>query len=113
MQKSYFTKVRVTSIILLFSSSLIAFGQNVHGHGQELTHKEFSKLEQDFNDCKKINVEKKNTCFRDLYRECSKTAGVYREKYGLRSNNAPSEFHKVLKLRLDVASEVQKLNKAQ
>jgi len=110
MQKSYFTKVRVTSIILLFSSSLIAFGQNIHGHGQEPTHKEFSELEQRFNDCKKINVENKNSCFRDLYLECSKTAGVYRARYGLGSNKAPPEFDKVLKLRLDVASEVKKLN---
>jgi hypothetical protein len=112
MLKSYFVNTKLASFILLFSVSLISFGQNIHGHGQQTPHKELSELEQDFNDCKKISIEKKNSCFRDLYRECSKTVGIYRARYGLRSNNSPSEFDKVLKLRLNVASEIQKLNKA-
>jgi hypothetical protein len=94
------------SLVLFFLVFTMAHGQSVNGH--EAPHKNYSELEQDYSQCEKITGEAKDkeSCFRNLYRECSKTANYFRFKYGLRSNNAPKEFDKVLALRLKLQSKL-------
>ena len=89
---------------MFFLVSLVSFGQSSHGHIQEPPHKDLSELKKDFSVCEKKNPEEKNSCFKVLFRECSKTVGFYRARYGLTSNNP--EFGEILELRFKVQSKI-------
>ncbi len=94
--------------MFLFSLGLsTAYGQSGHGSS---THKNFNELEQGYKQCEKMTETEKKDCFRNLYRECSKTANYCRERYGLRDGKLREQCGEVISLRLKVLSKANSLN---